>query len=265
MSAAVPAISGPEVTEVISIDRNSHPQRPADTPMVAITPRNRTHLVASGSSAPLSSDATQQPYTHQWIPAGDFAAPIDPSVDGGASMPYTSTASRMSDEVLLSKAASLAFSSHIMASGEYAHQTTSVKEWITSFRNLRIKKPSDPASADIPSEMQQVLSSSSIKVQRQGSLSTASASKWTEAYVWISTEDAAMFVLGNLRPTKVQGPTAASIYWHLHRDHVFALTSAFYHQSMAPSYGETSTATEGEAAAEGQPTDEDIKYIKWVL
>eukprot|EP00971_Amphidinium_carterae_P349095 6490844-Amphidinium_carterae.1 len=81
MSSA-PAISGPQVTEVISIDRNSHPQRPADTPMVAITPRNRAHFVASGPPASLASDDlelifanTQQNYTHQWVPAGDFTAP----------------------------------------------------------------------------------------------------------------------------------------------------------------------------------------------
>eukprot|EP00971_Amphidinium_carterae_P028699 565088-Amphidinium_carterae.1 len=30
---------------------------------------------------------------------------------------------------------------HIMQSGEYDHQTTSVKEWISSFRNLRIRRP----------------------------------------------------------------------------------------------------------------------------
>eukprot|EP00971_Amphidinium_carterae_P148133 2935947-Amphidinium_carterae.1 len=160
--------------------------------MVALTPRNRAHFVASGSPAPFASDDldhilanTQQNYTHQWVPAGDFSAPVDPSksADGWGKMPYTSTASKMSEEVLLSKAASLAFSTHSMASGEYAHQTTSVKEWITSLRNRRVRKPADPPTADFPSEMQQVLSSSSIKeLQRQGSMSTASASKWTEAY-----------------------------------------------------------------------------------
>eukprot|EP00971_Amphidinium_carterae_P180540 3580775-Amphidinium_carterae.2 len=79
-----------------------------------------------------------------------------------------------------------------------------------------------------------------------------------------------MFILGDLRPSKVKGPTAASRHWHLHRDPIFALTSAFYHQSMAPSYGRTSTSTpgqpaNGEASAEGQPATADTNYIKWVL
>eukprot|EP00971_Amphidinium_carterae_P180539 3580775-Amphidinium_carterae.1 len=175
---AFPAISGPEVAEVTVIDHNNHPQeQPPDTAMVAITPRNSDHLVASGTPAPLPANG-QQPSTHHWIPAGDFTSPIDPSSDGWASMPYTSTASKMSDEMLLSKAASLAYSSHIMASREYDHQTTSVKEWITSFRNLRVKAASASTSADTPTEMQQVLSSSSIKeLQRQGSINTSVSSK----------------------------------------------------------------------------------------
>eukprot|EP00971_Amphidinium_carterae_P085984 1701057-Amphidinium_carterae.1 len=100
-------------------------------------------------------------------------------------------------------------------------------------------------------------------------MSTASASKWTEAYVWVSTEDASIFVLGNLRPSKVtQGATAASTYWHLHRDPVFALTSAYYHQSMAPDHGKlpaAPAAAEGASAASGQPAAEEVKYIKWCL
>eukprot|EP00971_Amphidinium_carterae_P182862 3628879-Amphidinium_carterae.1 len=194
--SSTPAISGPQVQEPISIDHTSHPQRPSDAPMVALTPRNRAHFVASRSPAPLASDDidhilanTHQNYTHQWVPAGDFSAPVDPSAsaDGWGKMPYTSTASKMSEEVLFNKAVSLAFSTHIMASKEYAHQTTSVKEWITSFRSLRIRKPADSPATDFPSEMQQVLSSSSIKeLQRQGSMSTAIASKWTEAYVCVN-------------------------------------------------------------------------------
>eukprot|EP00971_Amphidinium_carterae_P073655 1456230-Amphidinium_carterae.1 len=53
--------------------------------MVAITPRNRAHFVASGSPAPLSSDVTQQTYTHQWVPAGDLHINGIKNVRGSAS------------------------------------------------------------------------------------------------------------------------------------------------------------------------------------
>eukprot|EP00971_Amphidinium_carterae_P053247 1048718-Amphidinium_carterae.1 len=82
-----------------------------------------------------------------------------------------------------------------MKSGEYDHQTTSVKEWISSFRNLRIRRPTrfaaealpqmmetqspTPPALQTPSQMQQVLSTASLKeLQRQGSIITSS--KWSE-------------------------------------------------------------------------------------
>eukprot|EP00971_Amphidinium_carterae_P224608 4455771-Amphidinium_carterae.1 len=141
-ASSVPAISGPQVTEAISIDHNAAPQqKPADGITIsAMTPRGQ-HYIPSGTAAPLQPDHGGES-THQWIPAGDFTSPIDPEATGWHTMPYTSTASKMDQETVLSKAASLAWSTHIMASGEYDHQTTPVKEWISSFRNLRSKRPS---------------------------------------------------------------------------------------------------------------------------
>eukprot|EP00971_Amphidinium_carterae_P189588 3763241-Amphidinium_carterae.1 len=122
-----------------------------------------------------------------------------------------------------------------MASGEYVHQSTSVKEWISSFRNLRIRRPSKWSTEayqhlptnqqpslgrdDSPSQMQQVLSSSSSiikELQRQGSV--ISSSKWTEAYIWCSIKDAGDYVLGCIRPSRSSTKTTmASMVWHLHR------------------------------------------------
>eukprot|EP00971_Amphidinium_carterae_P332851 6467229-Amphidinium_carterae.1 len=121
----------------------------------------------------------------------------------------------MTQQELLSKAASLSFSSHISKSGEYDHQTSSVKEWINSYRNLRIRRPisiqpaevdsmlegASPAAFNNPSQMQQIISTASLKeLQRQGTFTNSP--KWSEGYVWASIEDAGQWVLGAIRPTR---------------------------------------------------------------
>eukprot|EP00971_Amphidinium_carterae_P015119 298625-Amphidinium_carterae.2 len=244
------AISGPQVVEYISINHNEVPQQqPSDGVTIsAVTPREQQHFIPTGTAAPPDYGGES---THQWIPAGDFSNPINPeAASGWLAMPYSSTASKMDHQVLLSKAASLSWSTHIMQSGEYDHQTTSVKEWISSFRNLRIRRPlpwsseayqhlpteHEPSLArdEHPTQMQQVLSSSSLKeLQRQGSI--ISGNKWSEAYIWCSIKDAGDFVLGSIRPTRATSKaTMASTLWHAHRDATFALTSAYYHSSMLP-------------------------------
>eukprot|EP00971_Amphidinium_carterae_P080171 1586503-Amphidinium_carterae.1 len=140
MSAA-PAISGPQVTEAISIDHNTAPQQPAadGIHISVVTPRGQ-HYIAAGTSAPLQPDHGGES-THRWVPAGEFSAPIDPEATGWHSMPFTSTSSKMDQSTLLSKAASLAWSTHIMASGTCAsgdHQsgqksTTSSSQQISSY------------------------------------------------------------------------------------------------------------------------------------
>eukprot|EP00971_Amphidinium_carterae_P098045 1939889-Amphidinium_carterae.1 len=160
----------------------------------------------------------------------------------------------MTQQELLSKVASLSFSSHISRSGEYEHQTSSVKQWINSnsFRNLRIRRPisiqpaevdgmlegASPAAFQQPSQMQQIISTASLKeLQRQGTF--INSPKWSEGYVWTSIQDAGQWVLGSIRPTRSTNRynedgtkiTTASCLWHVHRD---ALSSAFYHLSMIP-------------------------------
>eukprot|EP00971_Amphidinium_carterae_P213240 4232102-Amphidinium_carterae.1 len=59
-----------------------------------------------------TSRGLQQPHQSRWH-------------RGWIAMPYSSTSKKMDHQTLLSKAASLAWSTHIMQSGEYDHQTTS--------------------------------------------------------------------------------------------------------------------------------------------
>eukprot|EP00971_Amphidinium_carterae_P119617 2369811-Amphidinium_carterae.1 len=109
-----------------------------------------------------------------------------------------------------------------------------------------------------PSQMQQVISTSSLKeLQRQGSFITSN--KWSEGYVWMDVADAGDWVLGSIRPTRASSiynsdnnkVTTASTLWHIHRDATFALASAYYHTSMLPEYGQQqpTAAPAGEAAA----------------
>eukprot|EP00971_Amphidinium_carterae_P103198 2042827-Amphidinium_carterae.1 len=92
-----------------------------------------------------------------------------------------------------------------------------------------------------PSQMQQVISTSSLKeLQRQGSF--ISSPKWSEGYVWTSVSDAGDWVLGSIRPTRASSTynaddtkvATASTLWQIHRDANFALSSAYYHTSMLP-------------------------------
>eukprot|EP00971_Amphidinium_carterae_P227626 4515271-Amphidinium_carterae.1 len=56
-------------------------------------------------------------------------------------------------------------------------------------------------SLETPSQMQQVLSTASLKeLQRQGSIITSP--QWSEGYIWTSVADAGDFVLGSIRPTR---------------------------------------------------------------
>eukprot|EP00971_Amphidinium_carterae_P205879 4085737-Amphidinium_carterae.1 len=94
----------------------------------------------------------------------------------------------MDQQELLSKVASLSFSSHITKSGEYEHQTSSVKQWSNSVRNLRIRRPisiqpaevdsmlqgATPPAFNQPSQMQQIISTSSLKELQRSSTFTAS-------------------------------------------------------------------------------------------
>eukprot|EP00971_Amphidinium_carterae_P187121 3713978-Amphidinium_carterae.1 len=145
-----------------------------------------------------------------------MGTPMNPDdINGWFSAPWGSTASSMTQQELLSKVASLSFSSHISKSGEYDRQTSSVKEWINSFRNLRIKRPisikpsevdsmlegASPAAFNSPGQMQQIISTASLKeLQRQGTFTNSP--KWSEGYVWASIEDAGQWVLGTIRPTR---------------------------------------------------------------
>eukprot|EP00971_Amphidinium_carterae_P225453 4471813-Amphidinium_carterae.1 len=125
-----------------------------------------------------------------------------------------------------------------------------------------------PAAFDQPSQMQQIISTSSLKeLQRQGSF--INSPKWSEGYVWASIEDAGQWVLGAIRPTRSinryteEGSkiTTASHLWHIHRDPNFALTSAFYHLSIMPGYGQhqptadpAAAPVDAAGATAGQPT-----------
>eukprot|EP00971_Amphidinium_carterae_P238706 4738673-Amphidinium_carterae.1 len=116
--------------------------------------------------------------------------------------------------------------------------------------------------------MQQIISTSSLKELQRSSTFTTSP-KWTEGYVWASIQDAGQWVLGSIRPTRStnryneQGEriTTASCLWHVHRDPNFALSSAFYHLSMIPEYGEhqptVDPAAPADAATAGQPAPSD--------
>eukprot|EP00971_Amphidinium_carterae_P063239 1251471-Amphidinium_carterae.1 len=201
-------IMGPGVVEGITINHNEQPQQRAQEGVStsATSPRDQQRLLPTGSAAPLAAPTTDHggEATHQWIPAGMGTA-ADPEGDNRwMGMPWSSTTSSMSQQELSSKAASLSFSSHITKSGEYDHQTSSVKEWINSYRNLRIRRPSSITPAEVdsmmdnnitppglqqPSQMQQVISTASLKeVQRAGSF--INNDKWSEGYIWASVEDA---------------------------------------------------------------------------
>eukprot|EP00971_Amphidinium_carterae_P261300 5183799-Amphidinium_carterae.2 len=183
---------------------------------------------------------------------------------------------------MLSKIASMSFSSHISQSGEYQHQTSSVKQWINSFRNLRIRRPKTITASEVsnmmeggtpaafnqptqPSQLQQVISTSSLKELQRASSFTASP-KWSEGYIWTSIKDAGDWVNGEIRPTRsITGTrfnedgtkiTTASALWHVHHDAVFSLTASYYHLSMQPSYGDHQPTSEEEAAAEGAASTE---------
>eukprot|EP00971_Amphidinium_carterae_P131936 2613281-Amphidinium_carterae.1 len=305
---------GPGVVESIIIDHNQQPQQRATegVTMSSTSPRDQQRLVPTGSPAPLTAPTASADHggeaTHQWVPAG-MGTPVDPDdINKWFSAPWASTATSMSQQELLSKAASLSFSSHISKSGEYDHQTSSVKQWINSYRNLRIRRPASITPAEMdnlmdsgtappafqqPSQMQQVISTSSLKeLQRQGTFTNSP--KWTEGYVRASVEDAGDWVLGSIRPTRSTNRynsegnkiTTASHLCHIHRDANFALTSTFYHASMMPEYGQhqptadpaadaaSATAgqptSSGEAAAEAARTTEAAEnqqrpFIKWCL
>eukprot|EP00971_Amphidinium_carterae_P171532 3400374-Amphidinium_carterae.1 len=60
----------------------------------------------------------------------------------------------MEQQEILAKVASMSFSSHISQSGEYQHQTSSVKEWINSFRNLRIRRPATIKPEEVDTMME---------------------------------------------------------------------------------------------------------------
>eukprot|EP00971_Amphidinium_carterae_P297134 5902935-Amphidinium_carterae.1 len=124
-----------------------------------------------------------------------------------------------------------------------------------------------PPAFNQPSQMQQIISTASLKELQRSSTFTTSP-KWTDGYIWASIHDAGQWVLGNIRPTRsITGNrynpdgskiTTASCLWHVHRDPVFALSSAFYHLSMIPGYGdhqppaEPASPTAADATA-GQP------------
>eukprot|EP00971_Amphidinium_carterae_P290694 5772464-Amphidinium_carterae.1 len=58
-----------------------------------------------------------------------------------------------------------------------------------------------PAAFQQPSQMQQVISTASVKeLQRAGSF--INNTRWSEGYVWASIEDAGDWVLGSIRPTR---------------------------------------------------------------
>eukprot|EP00971_Amphidinium_carterae_P155288 3079661-Amphidinium_carterae.1 len=112
-----------------------------------------------------------------------------------------------------------------------------------------------PAAFRQPSQMQQVISTASLKeLQRQGSF--INNNKWSEGYIWAPVEHAGDWVLGSIRPTRAISRynseglkvTTASNLWHVHRDATFALTSAYYHASMLPEYGNQQTPTADPAA-----------------
>eukprot|EP00971_Amphidinium_carterae_P051211 1008357-Amphidinium_carterae.1 len=76
--------------------------------------------------------------------------------------------------------------------------------------------------------------------------------------------DAGDWVLGSIRPTRASSiynadnnkVTTASTLWHILRDANFALSSAYYHTSMLPEYGQQqpSAPPAGEAAAAADAT-----------
>eukprot|EP00971_Amphidinium_carterae_P117454 2326670-Amphidinium_carterae.1 len=109
--------------------------------------------------------------------------------------------------------------------------------------------------------MQQIISTTSLKELQRSSTFTTSP-KWSEGYIWASVKDAGDWVNGEIRPTRSitgqryqqdgsRAPTASCL-WHIHHDAVFSLSSAYYHLSMLPGYGDHQPAAEeGEATAEG--------------
>eukprot|EP00971_Amphidinium_carterae_P238256 4729870-Amphidinium_carterae.1 len=157
--------------------------------MASTSPRaSQQTLLTSGSPATLSPAPTATPAapatdhggeaTHQWVPAG-AGTPMDPAdINGWMSAPWSATATSWQQQEILAKVASMSFSSHISQSGEYQHQTSSVKQWINSFRNLMIRRPANiqaseidnmmdgtqqPAAFSQPSQMQQIISTTSLK------------------------------------------------------------------------------------------------------
>eukprot|EP00971_Amphidinium_carterae_P190298 3776795-Amphidinium_carterae.1 len=122
---------------------------------------------------------------------------------------------------------------------------------------------SAPAAFQQPSQMQQIISTSSLKELQRSSTFTSSP-KWSEGYIWASISDAGQWVLGQIRPTR-----------SINRDPNFALTSAFYHLSMIPEYGEHQSTADPAASADttaAQPTasgeaatESSRPYVKWCL
>eukprot|EP00971_Amphidinium_carterae_P350283 6491468-Amphidinium_carterae.2 len=119
-----------------------------------------------------------------------------------------------------------------------------------------------PAAFKQSSQMQQIISTASLKeLQRQGTF--INSPKWSEGYVWTSVEDASQWVLGSIRPTRSTNRynnegsniTTASHLWHIHRDPNFALTSAFYHLSMMPEYGQHQPTADPATASSASPED----------
>eukprot|EP00971_Amphidinium_carterae_P091884 1818887-Amphidinium_carterae.2 len=112
----------------------------------------------------------------------------------------------MSEDTLLSKAASLAWSTHIMASGinfiieELAHQ----KAIKVVRRILQVSAIRAAASTHIGQQpntdaagTQQLFHQGVAKARKPGN-----NIKWSEAYVWCSIKDAGQFALGDLRPSR---------------------------------------------------------------
>eukprot|EP00971_Amphidinium_carterae_P221238 4392250-Amphidinium_carterae.1 len=100
---------GPGVVETITIDHSINPQQRATEGSPA---------TLSPPSAPPSAPAADHggEETHQWVPAG-IGAPVDPDdINGWFSAPWSSSATPMTQQELLSKVASLSFSSHISRS-----------------------------------------------------------------------------------------------------------------------------------------------------
>eukprot|EP00971_Amphidinium_carterae_P153648 3046465-Amphidinium_carterae.1 len=84
-----------------------------------------------------------------------------------------------------------------------------------------------PPAFNAPSQMQQIISTTSLKELQRSSTFTTSP-KWSEGYIWASVKDAGDWVNGAIRPTRsITGSrynadgskiTTASCLWHIHHD-----------------------------------------------